>query len=128
VPDAIDSVLQLRAAELRRRVDALPDEVAARQERTKDHDLDMNLHYSQLQALQVLMTTYFEQQRKLLEALDAAANPGKFAIDALALVKGIIDSQRIWNFFRTKLDLRFSPQFAIQRGLADYRYHRSRLL
>lgn len=79
----------------------------------------MSLHYSQLQALQVLMTAYFEQQRKMLGALDAASKPGTFAVKALALVNGIIDSQRIWNFFRSKLDLRFSPQFKDVLRTAD---------
>ena len=110
--------LILRKEELRRRVEALPAEVRAWQEWSAD-TLDMNAHYSQVQAIAVLMETFEDTQRELLQRLDAADNAEGFRVTALELVREIIRSQQVWDFFRDKLELRFSPTFREVLWIAD---------
>src|SRR5438045_2531874 len=57
-----------RREELHRRVEALPREVKAWQKRCEDA-LNLNAHYSQLQAIGVLMDSYVTKQRDLLKDL-----------------------------------------------------------
>jgi len=111
-------VLILRKEELKRRVDTLPAEVQAWRDRSVDV-LDMNVHFSQIQALAVLMETFEEAQRALLQQLDAEGNAENFRATALSLVREIIRSQRVWDFFRDKLELRFSPTFKDALWIAD---------
>jgi hypothetical protein len=119
-PAVVKAGLLLRAEELRRRVMALPEEVKRWERRTEgEGDLDMSLHFSQLQALHVMMSAYFEQQRTLVTSLSASSQFDVFAANALSLVTSIINSQRVWNFFRSKLDLRFSPEFKDVLRTAD---------
>lgn len=113
-----DPTLAIRQAELRRRVEALPVEVAQWQSRTTT-DLDSNAHFSQLQAIGILMETFSAQQQSLLGQLDPAGQPVTFENAAWDLVKNIIRSQRAWDFFRDKLDLRFSPVFKEILWVAD---------
>lgn len=110
--------LTLRKEELRRRVEALPVEVQAWKDRTVN-DLDSNLHFSQLQAIGVLAQTFTEQQQALLAQLDPAGDAVIFQNLALELVKSIIRSQRTWDYFRDKLELRFSPNFKEPLWVAD---------
>jgi hypothetical protein len=119
-PKTIEAALRLRTEELRRRVRALPSEVESWRARVANiDDRDMRLHFTQLQALNVLMTAYFEQQKSLLDALDPAGPSAAWAGKAFELVKSIIASQRVWSFFRSKLDLRFSPEFKDVLRVAD---------
>jgi len=111
-------VLILRKEELKRRVEALPAEVKAWQEWSVG-TLDMNAHYSQIQALAVLMETFEGTQRALLQRLDTAGNAEDFQATALQLVREIIRSQQVWDFFRDKLELRFSPTFKDVLWIAD---------
>ncbi len=104
------ATLEIRREELRRRVEALPREVKDWQARASN-DLDSNLHFSQLQAIGVLMDAFAGQQGDLLTAMNPGGDPLAFQEAAFALVKKIISSQRVWDFFRDKLDLRFSPMF-----------------
>jgi hypothetical protein len=109
--------LVLRKEELKRRVDALPAEMESWQDRSVDI-LDMNVHYSQIQALAVLMKTFEGTQRALLLRLDVA-DETDFQATALRLICEIIRSQRVWDFFRAKLELRFSPIFKDVLWVAD---------
>jgi hypothetical protein len=113
-----EATLTVRREELRRRVEALPKEVETWQERTKT-ELDNQAHFSQLQAIGTLMTAFATQQNGLLENLDPAGDATAFQDDAYQLVSSIIKSQRVWDFFRDKLDLRFSPTFKDVLWAAD---------
>jgi hypothetical protein len=109
---------QIRKEELRRRVEALPKEVTAWQDRTQA-EVDENLHFSQLQAIGALMDAFKEQQEDLLAQMDPAGDSAAFQDAAFELVKSIIRAQRFWDFFRDKLDLRFSPSFKEPLWVAD---------
>jgi hypothetical protein len=111
-------MLQIRREELRRRVEALPDEVAQWKQRTQN-DLDSNLHFSQLQAIGILVETFVQQQSELLNQLDPAGDSAAFHDSALKLLQSIRGSQHAWDFFRDKLDLRFSPEFKEVLWVAD---------
>jgi hypothetical protein len=115
---SVQATLGLRKQELRRRVEALPNEVKKWLDRTQN-DLDSNMHFSQLQAIGILMDTFAEQQAKLLEAMDPTGNTAAFQDAAFDLVRSIIRSQGVWDFFRDKLDLRFSPTFKEVLWVAD---------
>jgi hypothetical protein len=108
----------VRREELRRRVEALPEEVATWQQRTQN-DLDSNAHFSQLQAIGIVMDVFAERQGELLGALDPTGDPKAFQDAALELVGSIIRAQGVWDFFRDKLDLRFSPTFKDVLWVAD---------
>jgi hypothetical protein len=110
--------ITLRREELARRVEALPSEIATWTNRSRN-DLDMNAHFSQLAALDVFMHVLVERQRRLLAQLDPAADGEAFRSTALKLVQEIIQTQRIWDYFRDKLDLRFSPDFKGVLWVAD---------
>jgi len=113
----LDALL-LRREELKRRVDMLPAEVQTWRARSAN-TLDMNAHFSQIEALAVLMKAYEGTQRALLEQLDTAEKAEDFHTIALSLVGEIIRSQRVWDFFRDKLELRFSPTFKDVLWTAD---------
>lgn len=105
----LDHTLQLRRSELRRRAEAMPAEVAAWQKRVRDgNELDLNAHNSQLVAIKTMIDVLAEDQRVALDGLDAAG-AAHFPDEALTVVRGIIKSQKIWGFFRDKLELRLSP-------------------
>jgi hypothetical protein len=110
--------LALRARELSRRVEALPAEVSTWRNRSQN-ELDMNVHFSQLQALAIFVDALVSKQRALLDALDPEAEPGAFGSTGLQLINEIIKSQRMWDFFRDKLELRFSPDFKEVLWTAD---------
>jgi hypothetical protein len=115
---SVQVTLGIRKEELRRRVEALPGEVKKWKERTQT-DLDSNLHFSQVQAIGILMDTFAGQQGDLLGKMDPAGDAAAFQDAALELVKSIIRAQRVWDFFRDKLDLRFSPAFKGILWVAD---------
>jgi hypothetical protein len=111
-------MLTLRREELQRRVESLPKEVAAWKDRSTQA-LDMNAHFSQLESLGVFMDALINRQRILLEQLDATTNSEDFRNTAFQLVQEIIKAQRVWEFFRSKLELRFSPDFKDLLWVAD---------
>ncbi len=115
---SVEPTLAVRREELRRRVEALPNEVAAWQQLTQT-DLDSNAHFSQLQAIGVLMGLFAEQQGVLLGGLDPAGDQTVFQTNAHGLVNSIIKAQGVWDFFRDKLDLRFSPTYREVLWVAD---------
>jgi hypothetical protein len=114
----LQPTLRLRREELARRVEALPAEVAGWRERSKT-DLDMEVHFSQLEALSILTDALVDRQRTLLDALAPEANPDGFYVKGFELVVETIKAQRVWDFFRDKLELRFSPDFKDVLWVAD---------
>ncbi len=112
------AVLVSRREELRRRVDQLPKEVDDWKARSAQ-ELDFNAHYSQVEAIGVLMEAHVERLRALLKQLDAQGDPEAFRATAFALIQEIIKSQRVWDFFRDKLELRFSPDYKDPLWIAD---------
>ena len=69
----------------------------------------MDVHFSQLLALEILVEALVDKQRTVLQDLDSEGSPEAFSEAAFGLVQQIIKSQRVWDFFRDKLELRFSP-------------------
>lgn len=109
--------LSLKKQELTHRVDAVPAEVAAWKQAT-EAELDKNAHFSQLHAIDVLVRTLVDEQRRLLGAVDPAS-PQAFGEAALAVSRSIIKTQRCWDFFRDKLDLRHAPAHKEPLWVAD---------
>ncbi|MGD9029209.1 MAG: hypothetical protein PVG25_05310 [Anaerolineae bacterium] len=112
------ATLELRKEEFRRRVEALPKEVKQWKQRT-EQDLDSNLHFTQLQAIGILVKAFEKQQKALLLKLEPHGDASLFHNVALDLLKSIVRSQHAWDFFRDKLDLRFSPAFKDVLWVAD---------
>jgi hypothetical protein len=110
--------LALRREELARRVEGLPTEVDGWRQRS-EQQLDMNAHFSQIQALEILVAALVARQRELLVQLDPQGDPEGFRTVALDLVREIIRSQKVWDFFRDKLELRFAPDFKDVLWVAD---------
>jgi hypothetical protein len=115
---AVANTLAARREELHRRVEALPVEVETWQTRARDLP-DYNANFSQVQAVGILMGALVARQRELLKGLDATGPPAAFGTASLSLVSEIIKSQKVWDFFRSKLDLRFVPTFQGPLWLAD---------
>lgn len=107
---------RIRVEELRRRVEALPAEVEAWRLRALN-DVDTQLHASQLAAISTLMKLQVDQQRVTLAALVPGA--ADFENQSDQLVQQIIAAQAIWDFFRDKLELRFSAKFKEILWVAD---------
>ncbi|HIK39071.1 hypothetical protein [Thermoleptolyngbya sp. M55_K2018_002] len=114
----IQSILQSRCEELKRRVNALAEEIEAWQARSI-HALDMQIHYSQIKAISVLMEEFTARQQTILNKLDPESDSEIFRIHALSLVQESILAQKVWDFFRSKLELRFSPTYKDVLWLAD---------
>lgn len=112
------AVLVIRKEELRRRIAGLPAEVEAWRHRTQT-DLDYDAHVSQLRAIKILVEVFTQEQRELLNGLDPQGDAAVFQIRAFDLVQNVIRSQKAWDFFRDKLELRFSPTFKEVLWVAD---------
>ncbi|HZF55533.1 MAG TPA: hypothetical protein VE093_43265 [Polyangiaceae bacterium] len=112
----MQSAFLIRQEEVRRRVDALPKEIEEWLKRSSS-ELDLNAHHSQLSAISVLMSAILEPQKAALAKL--SADSPEFLNDIIALVSDIIRTQGIWDFFRDKLELRFSPEFKEALWVAD---------
>jgi hypothetical protein len=104
---ASDPVLRIRRDEYARRLEGLPREVAAWRAAVAG-EIDLQVHHSQLKAIQILTTALVAAQQPLLAAVDAAAGPAEFQRACMALAKDIVRSQLAWDFFRDKLDQRLS--------------------
>src|SRR5262245_27687785 len=111
-------ILTLRREEFARRVEGLPREIEAWRARAVN-ELDMNAHFSQLEALKVFMDALVERQRALLNGLEPDDDVEIFRNGSLGLIREVIKTQRMWDFFRDKLDLRFSPDFKDVLWVAD---------
>lgn len=103
-----NEALLLRKQELTRRVNNLPLEVAAWRAATQTQ-VDLNAHFSQLQAIEILTNAIVDEQRAQLTQLDPNGDIGAFNSKSFELIKSLIYAQKAWDFFRDKLDLRFSP-------------------
>jgi hypothetical protein len=115
---SIQATLLGRREELRRRVEALPKEIEAWRARSINQ-LDLQAHHSQLEAIQVLMAEYTNRQQMRLNDLDPGGDAETFRREAWALIKDVIKAQEVWDFFRDKLELRFSPTFKDVLWVAD---------
>lgn len=114
---AADAALELRRDEFARRVEALPTEVASWRKRSVQ-ELDLNAHFSQLEALDTLIGVLVERQRDAMAMLNAA-DPIGFIPASARLTGDIIKGQRVWDYFRDKLELRFNPDFRDGLWVAD---------
>jgi len=112
------AVLDMRKEELRRRVNGLPAEVDAWRKSTQTV-LDYNAHSSQLEAIKTLVDVFTKEQKVLLQGLDPQGDVAAFESNAFDLVQNVIRSQKMWDFFRDKLILRFSPTFKEALWVAD---------
>lgn len=114
----VNATLTIRKEEFRRRVESLPSEIQTWKTRTTA-ELDRNAHFSQINAIEILMNAFVDRQRSLLNQLNANGDAAAFKQTGFELVKEIIKSQKVWDFFRDKLDLRFSPTFKDVLWIAD---------
>jgi hypothetical protein len=117
-PDDVASTLSLRLEELQRRINSLPVELSRWKTRAVN-ELDQNLHFSQIESLRILMEAFVEDETSLMQALDPHGNPDVFLEQSFGLVFEIIRAQRVWDFYRDKLQLRFSPDFKDSLRTAD---------
>ena len=115
---SVGETLELSKEELRRRVASLPSELSRWQSRAKA-ELDMNIHLSQLRALDNLVAAFTKDQLEMVEALNPQGNRGQFLQRGFDVVNEIIRAQGIWDFYREKFQLRFSPDFKAALRVAD---------
>jgi hypothetical protein len=111
-------IFTLRKQELKRRVESLPLEVKAWRAST-EAEVDKNAHFSQLQAIEILIKAFVEQQTTMITALDPAGDVETFKNECMKLVTSIIRAHKTWDFFRDKLDLRHSPTHKDDLWVAD---------
>lgn len=111
-------LLLLRKRELTRRVENLPAEVKAWRDAT-ERQLDLNAHFSQLQAIEILTNAIVDEQRAQIAGLDPAGDVSVFNTNSFALIKSLTRAQKAWDFFRDKLDLRYSPNYKDALWTAD---------
>src|SRR5262245_49750511 len=98
----------LRKHELSRRAESLPEEVKNWRTAT-EAEIDKNAHFSQLQAIEVLVNALVDKQRTGINGLNADGAAEAFNVGCFDVVRSIIRAQKTWDFFRDKLDLRHSP-------------------
>jgi hypothetical protein len=79
----------------------------------------MNIHSSQLRALEVLVGAFTADQQAMVEALQPQGDANQFLQQGLNVVTEIIRAQGVWEFYREKFQLRFSPDFKISLRVAD---------
>ena len=113
---ATEPLFRSRVEELRRRVEVLPSELKGWLARAQN-EIDFNAHHSQMNALSIFMGGLFEKQRLQIQGLDPAS--AGFPDQAHPVVNEIIRVQKVWDFFRDMLTLRFSPDFKEPLWLAD---------
>ena len=112
------SPMTLRKQELRRRVEALPSEVRSWRQTTKD-ELDQNAHFSQVRAIEILMTSFVTDLRARIDALAPGGPATAFSQASFDLVLQLIRAQECWDYFREKLDLRHAPTLKDPLWVAD---------
>ena len=108
----------LRKHELNRRVESLPEEVKKWRAAT-EAEIDKNAHFSQLQAIEVLVNALVDKQRTGINNLNADGAVETFNVGCFDVVRNIIRAQKAWDFFRDKLDLRHSPVHRDSLWVAD---------
>jgi hypothetical protein len=104
--------------ELERRSNVLPNEVEKWIQRTS-HQIDFGTHYSQLQAIKIMMDVFFNRQKQIMEGFNSSTEIEDFQFRIFRLFREIIKAQGIWDFFRDKLELRFNPELRDPLAIAD---------
>lgn len=117
-PGDLSKPLEVRKEELRRRVASLPAELSGWRTRAKT-ELDMNLHLSQIVALDVLVGAFTEDQQAMVNALNPQGNESEFLKQTLDILAEIIRAQGVWEFYRQKYQMRLSPDFKGSLRVAD---------
>lgn len=113
-----NETLFLRKRELARRIENIPAEVAAWRAATQTQ-LDLNAHFSQLEAIETLTNAIVDEQRAQIKDLDPAGDTDAFQQHSFNLIKSLTRAQKAWDFFRDKLDLRYSPNHKKELWTAD---------
>ena len=114
----MQDAFQLRKHELNRRIESLPQEVKKWRSDT-EAELDLNAHFSQLQAIEILINALVDKQRNIIAEVKTDAGAEAFNGGCLNVVNSIIRAQKTWDFFRDKLDLRHSPSHKEPLWVAD---------
>jgi hypothetical protein len=107
-----------RRLELQRRSDALPNEVNEWVNRTRQ-EIDYNSHFSQMQAIKIMMDVMLSRQKTLLENVDSTTETAGLQRILFDLIREIIKAQGIWDFFRDMLELRMYPSLKEPLAIAD---------
>jgi hypothetical protein len=110
--------LMTRRLELERRSNALPNEVNEWVNRTRQ-EIDYNSHYSQMQAIKIMIDVMLTRQKGILENLDSTTETADFQRILFDLIREIIKTQGIWDFFRDMLELRMYPSLKEPLAIAD---------
>lgn len=116
--DLVRSTLVTRKEELSRRVGALDRELKQWQAQAETN-LDANAHFSQIQAIRILMGVFVDRQKEVLDSLDPQGEALAFLDTASDIVAQIVRSQFVWEFFREKFQLRYDPFFKDSLWVAD---------
>jgi hypothetical protein len=66
-----------------------------------------------------MMDVFFDRQKKIMEGFNSSAEIEDFQFRIFRLLQEIIKAQRIWDFFRDKLELRFNPELRDPLAIAD---------
>ena len=110
--------LVTRRMELERRSHMLPNEVKSWINRSINQ-IDFNSHYSQLQAINIMMEVFFDRQKKIIEGFNSPEETADFQFRIFRLLREITRTQGIWDFFRDKLESRFNPELKDPLAIAD---------
>src|SRR5262249_12041095 len=87
--------------------------------RTQVNDRFANAHFSQIQAVETVLKALVSPQQELLGKMDPAGDKAVFVQSALEVVQRTVLAQQFWDYFREKLELRFSPRFNDPLWVAD---------
>ncbi|HKQ79629.1 MAG TPA: hypothetical protein VJ810_38405 [Blastocatellia bacterium] len=120
---SVQALMIGRREELRRRVESLHEEVSEWKSwangQFNDELKSLEAHFSQLQAIDIIIAALINKQRALLEELEKENDNEVFRDKGFQLVQQIVKAQRFWDFFRDKLETRFSPRFKKPLWVAD---------
>lgn len=111
-------LLLLRKNELERRTKELPAEVAEWRAATES-DLDSNLHFSQMLAIDELIKAYGRTYTEKLKNLPASSEKPAYEAALFDVLTTIASAQRAWDFFRKKFDQRKSVRYVTRLRAAD---------
>jgi hypothetical protein len=111
-------LLLLRRRELERRTKELPMEVAE-WKALSENDLDSNLHWSQMEAIAVLIAAYSAKYQSLLANLPSEEDKASYEAALYNILMAVASAQRAWDFFRRKFDQRKSDRFRKRLRAAD---------
>lgn len=112
------NLLLLRKNELERRTKELPAEVKDWKEAT-ENDLDSNLHFSQMLAIDALITAYGNTYAAKLGNLPPLSDKPAYEAALYDVMTAIASAQKAWDFFRRKFDQRKSERYVKRLRVAD---------